>query len=180
MRDGFVFLVLCDHDWWAVVKFSLFAMHSISYILTLNCSRRVLQKLKLVLIKGYVASPYGITHLAGLHKKSQYFPDHALMQLITNRQLRFSISRAYEHAQTAYEITGYPTTRLRWVYFVHAKSWRILLGGNTLHGKLLVCVWWWFGGGGGGGGWGGGVRYRKGELTFFFYGFGLEDYPGKF
>ena len=130
-----------------MVKFSLFAMHSISYILTLNCSRRALQKLKLVLIKGYVASPYGITHLAGLHKKSQYFPDQALMQLITNRQLRFSISRAYEHAQTAYEITGYPTTRLRWVYFVHAKSWRILLGGNTLHGKLLVCVWWWLGGG---------------------------------
>ena len=64
-----MFLVLCDPDWWAVVKFSLFAMHSISYILTLTYSRRALQKLKLVLIKGYVASPYGITHLAGLHKK---------------------------------------------------------------------------------------------------------------
>ena len=39
---------------------------------------------------------------------------------------------------------------------------------------LCVC------GGGLGGGGRGGVRYRKGELTFFFYGFGLEDYPGKF
>lgn len=171
MRDGFVFLVLCDPDWWAVVKFSLFAMHSISYRLTLTYSRMALQKLKLVLIKGYVGSHYGITHLAGLHKKSQYFPDQALMQLITNRQLRFSISRAYEHAQTATK--SQDTQRLDYGASTSStqKEGEFFLGCNTLHGKLLVCLFFLGGGG---------VRYRKGALTSFFYGCGLEDHPKKF
>ena len=47
--------------------------------------------LKLVVMKGYGASPYGLSHLAGLHKNNQYFPDQSLIYEIFKKERDYSM-----------------------------------------------------------------------------------------
>ena len=42
-------------------------------------------------MKGYGASPYGLSHLAGLHKNNQYFPDQSLIYEIFRKERDYSM-----------------------------------------------------------------------------------------
>lgn len=47
--------------------------------------------LKLVVMKGCGATPWGLNHLAGLHKNSQYFPDQSLIYEIFRKERDYSM-----------------------------------------------------------------------------------------